>query len=528
MALKGDTIDDLPRVTTAAELAGALIEVEVLSGPAASRVNKGATTEQLSDALGLRSANSAKSLLKEFRFFRAVDRDADSAGGACFETDIDYATCCALTRARIEFYRENDGEAFRQQDLECVYDSSPTPAGLAYVDGNFVGARNPSKFVKVAAGGGYTDEQINALLDAKLDTPIAASLPDIRQSIIDKEGALSAGVRYDITGNWNATGTDSTVCVVALDLNTLSPNGILRTADNKLSVVSSVVSVDIRARTTTPVASYAVQQQQGEQLARLSVQGQPIYGYTKASVPIGYASLDEMLADGVEKEFARFNAAFLTLNASNATDGTGWPSYVNSEGTVLYIGQQKRLYLAGDARQSLNFRGFRIFQAPNAFGGRVVLLSQAAVDTPVAKLPFLDGECRVVLELTGGAVCLSGYYARLDGAGTVYAIQPFQADTVVAGVNVIPVGGGGAGTVKSVFNVGPDAAGNVSPPVVDVYAVPQAVRDTVAGGTFANGELQGAQPDGSLQSQKFTTSLYGYEYQPGAAGALVWCRYPKG
>ncbi|WP_460675964.1 hypothetical protein [Hymenobacter coalescens] len=71
-------------------------------------------------------------------------------------------------------------------------------------------------------------------------------------------------------------------------------------------------------------------------------------------------------------------------------------------------------------------------------------------------------------------------------------------------------------------------AGGPAAPVIDVYDVPDAVRTAVTGGAFTNGELQGAQPAGSEAGMKFTTATFGYEYQRGAAGSLVWCRYSKG
>ena len=94
------------------------------------------------------SPNSSRSLLKEFRFYRKADRDADGYGGACFETDLDWASCCGNTVAIIDFYRESDAEPFRSERLVCVYDPAPTdPTHKAWVDGSFTGLRNPSKFV---------------------------------------------------------------------------------------------------------------------------------------------------------------------------------------------------------------------------------------------------------------------------------------------------------------------------------------------------------------------------------------------
>jgi hypothetical protein len=53
------------------------------------------------------------------------------------------------------------------------------------------------------------------------------------------------------------------------------------------------------------------------------------------------------------------------------------------------------------------------------------------------------------------------------------------------------------------------------------------IGSAVTAGTFTNGELQGTQPAGSQAGMKFTTTSYGYEYQRGASGPLVWCRYAK-
>ena len=477
---------------------------------------------------GLPGPNAAKSLLKEFRFFRAVDRDADSGGGACFETDIDYATCCTFTVAKIEFYRENDGEPFRQQHLLCVYDDSPEPAGYAYVDGSFTGARNPSKFIKAAPveSTGYTDAQIDSFLAVKLGTPLAAELATVQQELAGQTDEYGPGRLYGIAGNWNATGTTTTVYVVALQPNLFSPHGILRATNGTLSVVS----VNVPAGTTTPVASYTVQQQHALQLATLGVQASPAMAYLASGDVDGFATLAEALADPRPKTFMRFNVATVTLNASNDPQNPGWASYVDGAGATLELGDNVVLSLPGSDLGSLLFKNFFIFPVPGTRSGKLKLLATGNTNTPPGLLPLFDGQCSVPLELAGGAVALRGSFVSLLGTGTVHLFEPYDYGYVSPGITLVEhkAGAGGAGTVKSVFNVSPDAAGDVSPPALDVYNVPQAVRDAVAGGTFSSGELQGAQPDGSLPGQKFTSATYGYEYQRGAAGGLVWCRYPKG
>ncbi len=154
MAVKGVTISDLNQIASpVVQLPGGLFEVEVLAGPVANAyVTRRLTTEQLAAYLGTGAGpNASKSLLKEFRFFRKADRDADASGGACFETDLDWRTCCAFTVVKIEFYRASAAESFRYQELVCVYDPAPIdPTHLAYVDASFTGLRNPCKFVPAA------------------------------------------------------------------------------------------------------------------------------------------------------------------------------------------------------------------------------------------------------------------------------------------------------------------------------------------------------------------------------------------
>lgn len=82
-----------------------------------------------------------------------------------------------------------------------------------------------------------------------------------------------------------------------------------------------------------------------------------------------------------------------------------------------------------------------------------------------------------------------------------------------------------AGTVDKVY-VNNQQVGAAST-LRDVQDVPETLRDAVAAGSYSSGELQGTQPAGSLAGFTFTTATYGYAYQRGAAGALVWNRFVK-
>lgn len=253
--------------------------------------------------------NAEKSLLKEFRFFRKADRDADDYGGACFETDIDYSTCCTRTVAIIEFYRESNTEPFRYQELTCVYDSSPTPAGRAYIDGSFTGDLNPSKFVvsdsleaQVAnipildptktdyVAGTVVQYTINGEIflykAAAAGGPFAApTSPDgagtadwlavakagvgltqyhtlgFLQNVLATGPDFVPGLRYDTVGDWNGSGDpDQMVYVRAATATTFEGFGEL-VKDG----VHSLVEVDVAAGTAVPVqvdlSQYATKQQ---------------------------------------------------------------------------------------------------------------------------------------------------------------------------------------------------------------------------------------------------------------------------
>lgn len=68
---------------------------------------------------------------------------------------------------------------------------------------------------------------------------------------------------------------------------------------------------------------------------------------------------------------------------------------------------------------------------------------------------------------------------------------------------------------------------------IDPYAVPGALQTAVVAGTFptsgnTSGELQGAQPAGSVRGMKFKKGPWKYEYMPGDAGTDVWVRTPAG
>jgi hypothetical protein len=253
------------------------------------------------------------------------------------------------------------------------------------------------------------------------------------------------------------------------------------TAPRAAGAVDAYTRDESDARLATK-GDLAVQQQHTQQLATLGVKGSPVYGFFKAGgVPFGYASLDEAVADPAPKISYEFNAPVLTLTKSNPADGSGWAFAVAGLGRTLQLGDNAVLTLPGDDAGTLTFQDFYLEQAPKTRGGKVRLLTSAPASTPVARLPRLGGYCGRPLEfVNGGAAALTGNYSSIIGTGTVYALEPFQCDNVGAGVTVVRAGAG-AGTVKTVNGVAPDASGAVALPQLDLYGYSAAKRSQVFG-----------------------------------------------
>jgi hypothetical protein len=192
-----------------------------------------------------------------------------------------------------------------------------------------------------------------------------------------------------------------------------------------------------------------VQQQHTLQLATLGVQGSPVYGYLNGGQVVGYATLDEALADPRLKTFLRFNVATVTVTKSNAPSSPNWAYYADGAGATLYLEEGVVLSIGGEDRSSLQMSNFFIYPAPSARNTRVKLLASRNTTRPIGELPFISALCSVPVELSGGAVVLTGYYTVLLGTGTVYAVQPFQCGNVAAGITVVPIGGGGSGASYS-------------------------------------------------------------------------------
>jgi hypothetical protein len=502
MAIKGVPISGLTPLASIVQLPGGLFEVDVLAGPVAGGyITRSVTAEQLREylATGAGGPNQIRTYWPVI--YLTKDEAILASRPDCATLDqLDPALLCTGSIARVDLYPGASGT-----ELILVYDSradQSTAGGIrAYIDGNF-------KLYK-----DLTPDGLNPLKWVKKGS-LEAVLAGIRRYEADYVSWLQ-----DETMKIDLGGTDAFFSAVAAGGPFAAPTQAGEgTAD--WTPAAKPLPQDL-----SPIVA-----QHTQQLATIAVQGKPVYGFLKAGgEPVGYDSLDEALADTRAKISQSFNTPVLLLTQSNTANGAGWAYATSALGRTLQLAEGVALTLPGSTSAVLNFQDFYIEQAPDSRNSKVRLLTKAPVNTALALLPRLSGYCDKPLEfVNGGAALLTGYYSNLIGTGTVYALEPFYAGNVASTVTVVKVGGTGSGTVKTVNGVAPDAAGDVALAATDIYTMPQALRDAVSQGTFSSGELQGAQPAGSLAGQRFTTALYGYEHQLGAAGSLVWCRYPKG
>jgi hypothetical protein len=292
---------------------------------------------------------------------------------------------------------------------------------------------------------------------------------------------LVPGWLYLTSGPWDKGAAGQVVAVVAIGPRTFATYGTLVSG-----TTAKAVAVDVSAGSTSDLGApdlstiISILDQHTLQLKTLGVQASPVYGYLNGGQVVGYATLDEALADPRLKTFMRFNVATVTVTKSNAPNSPNWAYYADGGGSTLQLEEGVVLSIAGEDRSSLQMSNFFIYAAPSARNTRVKLLASRNTTTPVGELPFISALCSVPLELSGGAQVLTGYYTSLLGTGTVYAVEPFQCNNVGAGVTVVRAGAG-AGTVKTVNGVAPDASGAVALPQLDLYGYSAAKRSQVFG-----------------------------------------------
>jgi hypothetical protein len=150
-------------------------------------------------------------------------------------------------------------------------------------------------------------------------------------------------------------------------------------------------------------------------------------------------------------------------------------------------------------------------------------------------------QCRLIIPATAGTFNLLGNVRAFNdfvpGVDNVLYITYISNNNIVCYINQ-PISGAGADLAvtadlnsKSATSVPSGAAVATYVAAPKTYFASTAIRNAVAGGAFTNGELQGAQPSGSVFGMRFADTTYQYTYSFAAADtdgtALAWVRTAK-
>jgi hypothetical protein len=189
--------------------------------------------------------------------------------------------------------------------------------------------------------------------------------------------------------------------------------------------------------------------------------------------------------------------------------------------------------LIADA-SALKFTEDTYLRLVTAAGAPVTVNVNTANAVPMA-------QCRLIIPATAGTFNLLGNVRAFNdfvpGVDNVLYITYISNNNIVCYINQ-PISGAGADLAvtadlnsKSATSVPSGAAVATYVAAPKTYFASTAIRNAVAGGAFTNGELQGAQPSGSVFGMRFADTTYQYTYSFAAADtdgtALAWVRTAK-
>jgi hypothetical protein len=469
-AIQGDYISDLLGVVSPIiELPGGLFEVEVLTGPVAGAyVSKQLTAEQLVEYLRTKLGASSLQALHTFRF-RTQAEAVGNYGGETLD-QLDYSTLFTAARVLVELWRDNPADltsgVIYGQELIAVYDPN--------ADAQHQGWRT--------SGGAAANAGQIGLKLVKIENPNAVVVRQYDAAQVVAKGE----VRYYDDGQ----GVQFYEAVRDLASPVPLPTRGQATADWKPVKPPGVPGAGAAPALTLTTDLVTVQQ---------DLLAQPLRPLTEG---VRYNIAGDWNGQGDQVVYVQAATA-TTFEKVGTLQNPGYPDTAVEvdvpAGTAVPAGGGN---LADFAKKSEANEFTRSQTISDAGGGSVVLQSDRIFWTLSAGAFKKAASVQLYLGGANGQKAIFRY-----GVDTVELPQtdPNNPDSAVTVAYLAQTAG--AGTVKAINGLAPDAAGNVELPTRDVYDVAAAKRldvaDALINQVAAGGQAMLRELDDSFVGQVF-------------------------
>jgi hypothetical protein len=280
-----------------------------------------------------------------------------------------------------------------------------------------------------------------------------AELADLQAELANDRAPFVAGVRYNITGDWNASGNPAQVVYVqAATANSLERVG----TQKELGEDPVAVIVDIVAGTATALPDLGTQQANTQQLATLGARAANLYAHYANNSVAPFVDLDSYLAAaGANGGTLRLEGEATSLYIS-ANNRGNWPAFWDAAGATIVVPDGLILKSSAAGLANLNFANFYLDGSTNGTG-LFNLTGQLPQATSAGEASLLfNGQALITVNNDANVVVLDGgYYKKITGAGKYYLAGSVQVDDQTGASNVVDLrsGSGSASPVPDTYAV---------------------------------------------------------------------------
>jgi hypothetical protein len=334
------------------------------------------------------------------------------------------------------------------------------------------------KFIVVVAGGPADKtrgagmltilDAIAEELDSKGTLTADVTLAFLQAELAADRAPFVSGVRYDITGDWNASGNPAQVVYVQAATPTmLEPVGTQKEpGEDAVAVI-----VDIVAGTATALPDLGTQQANTAILATLAARAANLYAHYANNSVAPFNDLDSYLAaanlnGGTLRLQGEATSLFISVNNRG-----GWPAYWDAAGSTIVVPDGLVLKATAAGLANLNFANFYLAGGANGTG-IFNIADQLPQNTSAGEASLLfNGQSFLTVNNDANVVTLDGgYYKKITGAGKYYLAGTVQVDDYSQASNVVDLRSAGGGGGQS-YTAGPgiDITGAVISLKPDTY-----------------------------------------------------------